>query len=482
MSYSRNATFAIVLVELGSLINLIELIAKWQTKDLRKFSKQRGDLNMFLSKKSINISLYVLFMVIYINGHAQKLETKCHVPKNASGAISNVPAGCYDYFTFAQIWAAESHFASSKSGILTSDPIEQQQRIVGYKALAKQWAANQMTPHGLWPNFLRKKPTYPENCQTDEQFLFNTFPLELRREMEKLYPQVVFGLPEHEWSKHGTCTGWSAQHYFETIVKLNEQLATPPIITNNLGKTVSYQALLRAYGGNARHVFFSCDRIHKKQYLSQILTLWDKKLSPLSLPHYQAITPCQSDKPIYIRQLGPFITFEQLKNSLDGLPPLKIGFDIDDTLLFSSASFYYAGNHFKPNSHKYWQFVNTSDGYSLPKQMGQNLINLHKERGDLIYIITARPRTSNETVGQTLKTTFDFEPAKLVFTNGHDKTPAIKQLEINLYYGDADSDITSAYQAGARPIRVERSPNSENTNSPYHPGGFAEDVLFDSAN
>lgn len=70
----------------------------------------------------------------------------------------------------------------------------------------------------------------------------------------------------------------------------------------------------------------------------------------------------------------------------------------------------------------------------------------------------------------------------MVFTNGHDKTPAIKQLEIDLYYGDADSDIISAYQAGARPIRIEKAPNSENISSPYHPGGFAEDVLFDSAN
>ena len=35
-----------------------------------------------------------------------------------------------------------------------------------------------------------------------------------------------------------------------------------------------------------------------------------------------------------------WVAVEQIAKSLDGLPPMAVGFDIDDTLLFSSPGFY----------------------------------------------------------------------------------------------------------------------------------------------
>jgi ribonuclease T2 len=35
-------------------------------------------------------------------------------------------------------------------------------------------------------------------------------------------------LVEHEWAKHGTCTGLSAQAYFDLTRKLRASIATPP--------------------------------------------------------------------------------------------------------------------------------------------------------------------------------------------------------------------------------------------------------------
>ncbi|MCV6636678.1 hypothetical protein [Candidatus Albibeggiatoa sp. nov. NOAA] len=237
-----------------------------------------------------------IFLSTYSSVFAQ---AECDI--EGTGAIIGAPVGCYDYFTYAQLWAAQTPYTSKSSGILTPDPTEQQQRKQGYKVLPQQFAATHLIPHGLWPNFLHNVVTYPAVCNSSESFVFEDLSAPLRNELNKLYPQVIYGLDKHEWKKHGTCTGWTAEKYFSLIVELNQKLGTPQLIAKNIGKTVNYLDLLETYGGDAQHVYFSCDTEGEKQILTQIFTLWDKELKPLSLNNYHAITPCNSNQPIYIR-------------------------------------------------------------------------------------------------------------------------------------------------------------------------------------
>lgn len=71
--------------------------------------------------------------------------------------------------------------------------------------------------HGLWPQYERG---YPENCRS-------VAPLsdELIAEQMDIMPSEK--LIEHEWSKHGTCSGLPVELYFATLRNAFDSLALP---------------------------------------------------------------------------------------------------------------------------------------------------------------------------------------------------------------------------------------------------------------
>lgn len=174
-----------------------------------------------------------------------------------------------------------------------------------------------------------------------------------------------------------------------------------------------------------------------------------------------------------------YVTVEEIRESLPQVPTVA-GFDIDDTVLFSSPGFYYGQtNHDVPGgSNKYvspeslwtskafWADMNGQfDKFSQPKASGSALIQMHKQRNDTIVFITARDSSAVSIVPQILMQCFKLKKADVIFTNGNSKTPLITQKQVKIYYGDSDSDITAAQKAKARPTRVLRSPLSTNKTS-----------------
>lgn len=112
-----------------------------------------------------------------------------------------------------------------------------------------------------------------------------------------------------------------------------------------------------------------------------------------------------------------WVSLAQIAASLDGLPPMAVGFDIDDTLLFSSPGFYRGKQEFSPKDESYlknpafWEKMNNGwDAFSVPKQVGKALIAMHLKRGDSIYFVTGRSATRTETVTQTLQQTMGIRP------------------------------------------------------------------------
>jgi len=183
-----------------------------------------------------------------------------------------------------------------------------------------------------------------------------------------------------------------------------------------------------------------------------------------------------------------WISVEQLSASFAKAAPMAVGFDIDDTVLFSSPCFYEGQRKFSPGSNEYlknmtfWTETNGGcDRYSIPKDVARALIAEHQRRGDKLFFITARPKTEGEQLTAILRETFaitDMQP--VVFTSGPDKTRFIRDRGLKVYYGDSDNDITSARDAGARPVRVMRASNSTNQPLPVN-GALGEEVLLDSA-
>ncbi|AWX16115.1 acid phosphatase AphA [Mergibacter septicus] len=194
------------------------------------------------------------------------------------------------------------------------------------------------------------------------------------------------------------------------------------------------------------------------------------------------------------------VSVEDIEKSLEGYPPMTVGFDIDDTVLVSSQCFYYGKNKWSPDSYAYlrnqafWDYVaDGCDLSSIPKESAEKLIAMHLKRGDQIIFLTGRTPHSGydgkdlDKLALILQSTFHipnmkpilYSRATVIEPYKYDKTPYIKDVDIKLYYGDSDSDILAAKEAGIRGIRVIRSSVSTNRPLPLN-GGYGEEVVKDS--
>ncbi len=190
------------------------------------------------------------------------------------------------------------------------------------------------------------------------------------------------------------------------------------------------------------------------------------------------------------RQPIDWVSVDQIAQSLKGKPPMNVGFDVDDTVLFSSPEFFRGQQVFSPNSNAYlhnpafWEKANNAWAYfSLPKESMQKVIDMHIKRGDHIYFITGRPASKTEDLTKIIEMDYHI-PAKdmhkVIFAgSAKGKIPYMRKLDIKLYYGDATTDISDAHAVGAEGIRVIRP-----TNSTYKPlpkmGCLGEPVLINS--
>jgi acid phosphatase (class B) len=192
-----------------------------------------------------------------------------------------------------------------------------------------------------------------------------------------------------------------------------------------------------------------------------------------------------------------YVTLEAIRQSLPAAPVI-VGFDVDDTVLFSSPGFSFgAHNREAPggknrygddyvNNPQFWKDLNQNyDRYSMKKQSGDALLQMHKGRGDRIVFITRRTCYDDdaEVLKKRLNGLFNVQ-APVYCTNEQTKTPIMTATGVDIFYGDADTDIEYAAAVQAkhvRAIRVERSRLSTNV-SGYHPGMFGEEVLAGSDN
>jgi acid phosphatase (class B) len=138
---------------------------------------------------------------------------------------------------------------------------------------------------------------------------------------------------------------------------------------------------------------------------------------------------------------------------------MAVGFDIDDTVLFSSPASGAAkkctpGQRIMKNP-EFWEKMNNGwDEFSMPKEVARQLIAMHVKRGDSIYFVTGRSQTKTETVSKTCRMIFDpggqYEPGD--FCRGESRnTKTSGWQKSKSFYGDSDNDITAA--KGVKPAR-----------------------------
>lgn len=149
---------------------------------------------------------------------------------------------------------------------------------------------------------------------------------------------------------------------------------------------------------------------------------------------------------------------------------LRVGFDIDDTVLYSEPAFQKALKD--GNGQIDYGWINTHDReYSIPISPTVELISFFRAHGHEVYFITARSGDNGQHLAEYLTDLLGFpvEMGKVLFfspkekKNGFSYTTKhkiMKTLDLDIFYGDSDQDVIAAIKADVHPVRVVRNGQS----------------------
>lgn len=149
---------------------------------------------------------------------------------------------------------------------------------------------------------------------------------------------------------------------------------------------------------------------------------------------------------------------------------LNVGFDIDDTVLFSRDVFLNIPKDKRDPIDYGW--INTHDeGLSIYIKPTVDLINYFITNGHNVFFITARAGTNGEVLATFLSRGLNFpvkknknlffSPSERIDGKSHTtKHRIMKRLKLDLFYGDGDSDIVASLKAGVHPVRIVRHEKS----------------------
>ena len=88
-----------------------------------------------------------------------------------------------------------------------------------YELSVQKWCSSDYMIHGLWPQI--NSTSYPENC---EKVSYVTPIGDLLDDMNMYWHSCDNTLWEHEWEKHGSCTGLTEVEYFQKALDCFEKV------------------------------------------------------------------------------------------------------------------------------------------------------------------------------------------------------------------------------------------------------------------
>ena len=202
----------------------------------------------------------VMYSVSYIGGSCSSISTTFNNYVTTSTSKVKDESTIY---VFAYSWTPGFCYTTNPSypGCVDPDPY---------------WNEN-FTVHGLWPQY--DTTGYPSYCSTES--FDPDVPLEIGWDtMITYYPDVKYAESdpdydsfwEHEWDKHGTCSGLSQYDYFQQAILLTETFATPEVLHKYINTTdsLSTSDLRNAFGGST-YTALQCSNTN---ILTGVYTCW----------------------------------------------------------------------------------------------------------------------------------------------------------------------------------------------------------------
>jgi ribonuclease T2 len=173
-------------------------------------------------------------------------------------------------------------------------------------------AATHLTLHGLWPNYSDEEATrfhaeYPQFCGKfasckgkHEPAFCEPDPASLPAAMTTLGPGFVRDhhfLANHEWPKHGSCTGLAPAEYFSAALRAMEAVpgdrGTPDLVKRHQGGEVPTAELAEAFGPRGS-VLLSCNASCRLEQVSICLAR-----EPDGRPGKPVACPASTDREAY---------------------------------------------------------------------------------------------------------------------------------------------------------------------------------------
>jgi ribonuclease T2 len=130
-------------------------------------------------------------------------------PASAQGPAQNAAPGQFDFYVLSLSWSPSFCATAADDN-----------RSGGAQCGARPFS---FVVHGLWPQYERG---FPEYCQTPSPRLYHGIMTSMLDLMPA--PRLIY----NEWDKHGTCSGLSAQNYFDAIRKARAAVNIPPEYNN----------------------------------------------------------------------------------------------------------------------------------------------------------------------------------------------------------------------------------------------------------
>jgi ribonuclease T2 len=204
---------------------------------------------------------------------------------SARGAQVDLTPGKFDYYALALSWQpafCEGHREKKECVSQTEE----------------RYDAKNLALHGLWPNKRGDRQHKYAYCgvgkktkNLDKPDSWCRMPkLKLTDETAENLPIYMPGyascLQNHEWYKHGTCSGLKANDYFAAACAIDSKIADTnfgKFISNNIGNAVSSDSLReefeKDYGaGSRKFINLFCDRADGQALLSEVRIYLKKKL------------------------------------------------------------------------------------------------------------------------------------------------------------------------------------------------------------